>query len=74
MKNGTETGNDHINIETLKEGEDAISKTYAKLYTKCLSKRRIPTAWKNVKMVITFKANKKDFKNYRPILSTIKHL
>ena len=33
MKNGTATGNDHINIETLKAGEDTISKkTLAKLY------------------------------------------
>ena len=38
MKNGTKIGNDHINIETLK-AEDIISKTLAKLYTKCLSER-----------------------------------
>ena len=67
MKNGTATGNDHINIETLKAGKD-ISKPLAKLYTKCLSERQIPTAWKNSKMMITFKkGNKKDLKNYRPI-------
>ena len=42
------TGNDHINIETLKAGEDIISKTLAKFYTKCISERRKPTAWKNV--------------------------
>ena len=67
MKNGTATGNDHINIETLKAGEDTISKTLAKLYTECLSER-IPTAWKNAKMMILFKkGNKKDHKNYRPI-------
>ena len=36
MKNGTTTGNDHLNIDTLKAGEDTISKTLAKLYTKCL--------------------------------------
>ena len=36
MKNETATGNDHINIETLKAGEDTISKTLSKLYTKCL--------------------------------------
>ena len=42
--------------------------TLAKLYTKCLSERRIPTAWKNAKMMIRFKnGNKKDLKNYRPI-------
>ena len=45
MKNGTAPGSDHINIETLKAGEDTISKTLAKLYTKYLSERRIPTAW-----------------------------
>ena len=39
MKNGTVTGNDHINIDTLIAGEDTISKTLAKLYTKCLSER-----------------------------------
>ena len=44
MKNGTATGNDHINIDTLKAGEDTISKTLAKMYTKCLSEKRIPTA------------------------------
>ena len=68
MKNSTATGNDHINIDTLKAGEDTISKTLAKLYTKCLSERRIPTAWKNAKITTIFKkGNKKDLKNYRPI-------
>ena len=49
MKNGTATDNDHntLNTETLKAGEDTISNTVAKLYTKYLSERRIPTAWKN---------------------------
>ena len=68
MKHGTTTGNDHINIETLKAGEDPISKTLNKLYTKCLSERRIPVAWKNAKMMIIFKkGNKKEVKNYRSI-------
>ena len=78
MKNGTATRNDHINIQTWKAGEDAISKTLAKLYTKCLSERRIPTSWKNAKMVIIFnKGNKKDLKNYRlvcPLLNIYKVL
>ena len=69
MKNGTATGNDHINIDTLKAGEDTISKTLAKLYTKCLSEKRIHTAWKNAKMVVIFKnrKKKKDLRNNRPI-------
>ena len=63
-----DSNNDHINIDTLKAGEDTISKTLAKLYTKCLSERRIHTAWKNAQMVIIFKkGNKKDLQNYRLI-------
>ena len=55
MINGTATGNDHINIDTLKAGEDSFSKTLAMQYTKFLSERRIPKAWKNTKMMIIFK-------------------
>ena len=68
MKNGKATGNDQVNIETLKAGEDTIAKTLAKLYKKCILERRIPTTWKNAKMVIIFKkGNQKDIKNYKPI-------
>ena len=58
MKKGTATGNDHINIETLKAGEDNISKILAKLYTKCLSERLIATPWMNAKMMIVFTKGK----------------
>ena len=69
------TGNDHINIDTLKAGEDTISKTLAKLYTKCLSERRIPTAWKNAKMVINFQVGKWERpQELQTNQSTIKHL
>ena len=67
MKNGTATGNDHVNIETLK-AEVIISKTLTKLYSKYLFERRIPTAWNNAKMMIIFKkGNKKNLKDYRPV-------
>ena len=56
----------------IKTGEDTISKTLVKLYIQCLSERRIPTAWKNAKMMIIFKNGiKKDLKNYRPIVQII---
>ena len=69
MKNGTATGNDHRTVDILKAGEHTISKILTKLYTKCLSERRTPTAWKNAKMmmIIFKKGNKKDLTNYRPI-------
>ena len=68
MKNGTTKVNDHISIETLKAGEDTITKTLTKLYTTRLSERRISTAWKNAKTVIIFKkGNTKYLKNYIPI-------
>ena len=64
-KNGTATGNDHLNIETLKADQDTISKTLAKLYNKRLSEKRIRTALNNAKIMIIFKkGNKKDLKNY----------
>ena len=42
MKNGKEAGKDQVNIETLKAGDETITKQLAKLYTKCITERRIP--------------------------------
>ena len=68
MKNGKEAEKDQVNIETLKAGDKTIAKQLAKLYTKCLTERRIPKTWKEANMVIFFKKwNRKDIKNYRPI-------
>ena len=41
-KNGKEAGKDQVNIETLKAGDETIAKQLAKLYTKCITERRIP--------------------------------
>ena len=46
MKNGKEAGKDQVNIETLKAGEETVAKQLAKLYTKCITERRIPKTWK----------------------------
>ena len=42
MKNGKEAGKDQFNIETLKARDATIAKQIAKLYTKCITGRRIP--------------------------------
>ena len=68
MKNGKEAGKDQVNIETLKAGDETIAKQLAKLYTKCITERRIPKTWKEANIVIFFKkGNGKHIKNYRPI-------
>ena len=70
MKNweGKEAGKDQVNIETLKVGDETTAKQLAKLYTKCITERRIPKTWKEASMVIFFKkGNRKDIKNYIPI-------
>ena len=55
MKNGKEAGKDQVNIETLKAGDETIAKQLAKLYTKCITERRISQTWKEANMVIFFK-------------------
>ena len=54
MKNGKEAGKDQVNIETLKAGDETIANQLAKLYTKCITERRIPKTWKEANMVIFF--------------------
>ena len=46
IKNLKEAGKDKFNIETLKTGDETIAKQLAKLYTKCITERRIPTTRK----------------------------
>ena len=56
------------NTETLKAGYETIAKQLAKLYTKCITERRIPKTWKEANMVnFLKKGNITDIKNYRPI-------
>ena len=58
IKNGKEAGKDQVNIETLKAGDATIGKELAKLYTTCITKRRIPKTWKEANMVIFFQERK----------------
>ena len=64
--NGKEIGKDQVKIETLNAGDETIAKQLAKLYTKCITERRIPQTWKEANMVILFKkGNRKDIKTTR---------
>ena len=68
MKNAKEEGKYQVNIETLKAGDETIEKQLLKLYTKCMTERRIHKTWNEANMVIFFKkGNRKDINNYRPI-------
>ena len=68
MTKGKEAGKDKVNIKTLKAGDETIAKQLAKMYTKCITERRIPKTWKEANMVIFVKkGNRKYIKNYRPI-------
>ena len=52
---------------TLKHRKQKM-KQLAKLYTECITERRIPKPGKEANMVIRFKkGNRKDINNYRPI-------
>ena len=62
------SGKDQVNIETLESGVEIIAKQLAKLYTKCITERRIPKTWKEANMVIFFQEREqKNIKNYRLI-------
>ncbi len=57
MKNEAEK--DQGNIGTLNAGDETIAKELAKLYTNCMTERRIPK-------LFVKKWNRKDIKNYGP--------
>ena len=67
MKNEKAAGKDQFNIETLKAGDETIAQQLAELYTKSITERRIPKAWKEANMVIfSKKGHSKDINKYRP--------
>ena len=62
MKNGKEAGQDQVNIETLKAGDETIAKQLTKLYTKCITERCIPKTRKEVNQLIFVKQwSRKEF-------------
>ena len=55
IKNWKEAGKDQVNLETLKAGDETIAKQLTKLYTKCITERRITKTWMEANMVMFFK-------------------
>ena len=58
IKNGKEAGKDQVNIEILKAGDSTIAKQLAKLYTKCITERRIQKNMEGSKYVDMFQERK----------------
>ena len=68
MKRGKAPGPDGVLVDSLKEGGDIATRELAKLFTKCIKVKKVPSAWKQANMTTLFKkCNKKDLKNHRPI-------
>ena len=55
MKNGKAPGPDDIIVDVLKCGGDTIIEIVAKIFTKCLNTKTIPTSLKSAKITILFK-------------------
>ena len=55
IKNGKIAGKDQVNIEIRKAGDEPVEKQLAKLYTKCMTERRIHKTWKEANMLMFFK-------------------
>ena len=73
MKNEKEAGKDQGDIETLNAGEETIARQLTKLYTKCITERRIPKTLKEANMVIFVKnGNRKLHKELQTNLLAIK--
>jgi hypothetical protein len=68
MSRGKAAGPDAVLIDTIKDGEEVVTKELAKLFTECLHQGKVPQQWKEANMILIYKkGNKKDLKNYRPI-------
>ena len=75
MKNEKEAGKDHVNFETLKAGDETIAKQLAKLYTNCITERRIHKTWKKAYNGIFFQEREqKSHQKLQTNLLAIKHV
>ncbi|KAH7695018.1 reverse transcriptase [Aphelenchoides avenae] len=68
MKNGKAPGPDGVRAEMLKAGGPTLWKQLARMFTRCVRKKKIPPQWKESTTVLLYKkGDAKNLKNYRPI-------
>jgi endonuclease/exonuclease/phosphatase family metal-dependent hydrolase len=74
MKNNKAPGPDGMVIDIIKEGGHELFQHIARLFTNCLSTRKIPEDWNNAIIILLHKKGDiKDINNYRPI-SLLSHM
>ena len=74
MKNNKAPGNDQLTSDIISLGGDEALKQITKIFNQILKHRKIPTEWKEAKIIIIHKkGDRKDIKNYRPI-SLLSHM
>ena len=74
MKDNKAPGTDDITSDIIKIGGRETIRELTKLYNQILDERRIPSCWKEAKVILLFKkGDKTDIKNYRPI-SLLSHV
>lgn len=69
MKNGKSPGNDHIEVQVLKESWPVIGQELAWIVRECIRLGTFPDRWKTGKLVVLLKPGKpaKEAGSYRPI-------
>lgn len=68
MKKSKAPGIDELTSDILKEGGKATVVQLAGLYNQILTEKKIPTSWKEAKIILLHKkGDKAKIKNYRPI-------
>ncbi|XP_072048908.1 uncharacterized protein [Amphiura filiformis] len=74
MEDSKAPGTDDISSDVYKIGGAKINNQLARFYKQILTEKKIPTAWKEAKIILLHKkGDKEDIKNYRPI-SLLSHV
>jgi len=74
MKSNKSPGTDELTSDVIKEGGPETIKQLVILYNNIFKEKKIPTSWKEAKIILLHKkGDKTDIKNYRPI-SLLSHM